>query len=591
MLTPVPRSRHRRLVWPLAGTLVALPALVLAFAATERGRIARGVHIAGVDVGGMTDGRARSALAEEVDRLRNRPIRLVVAGTVVVTSGRALGARARIDEAVRRARREVGVVDRVQARLGFGKTRSIPLTFALDGDQVTALVSRLERRAGRAPRDARLVVADAGTQIVPALWGRSVDVPRLVGSLGTLPGTVAVPTTEIAPLVSTAEALRARDRVDRLLSQPRRVARGARVVTLSVETLRRLLDVSTAEERIEVTLDAEALARRLRPAFRRLERPPRDASFRTEGTRVAIVPSQYGRVLDGEAIARSLVTDLRSTRHRARLRVREPQQIAEDLRWLRIRVLVSEFTTPYPCCAPRVTNIKRAAAILDGAIIRARERFSLNVALGKRTAESGFVPAPQIYDGRLEDAVGGGVSQVATTLYNAAFFAGLRLDAHTPHQFYISRYPMGREATVSWGGPELVFTNDWPAAILVKVEARKTSITVRFYSSKLGRRVETTTGEPHDYVQPTTRVVHSDTLPAGARRVVQEAGPPGFTVEYTRKVYQGRKLRRDERFRVRYDPENEIVEVGPPRTRQRPPTPGGKTPRGSKAPVRVMPDR
>ena len=141
-----------------------------------------------------------------------------------------------------------------------------------------------------------------------------------------------------------------------------------------------------------------------------------------------------------------------------------------------------------------MTNIKRAAELLDGTIILPGKEFSLNGALGKRTEAKGFVSAPQIFNGRFEDAVGGGISQVATTLFNAAFFSGIKLVAHQAHQFYISRYPMGREATVSWGGPELIFRNDWPAAILMKLDASDSGITVRFYSTKLGRRVTTTTG-------------------------------------------------------------------------------------------------
>ncbi len=206
--------------------------------------------------------------------------------------------------------------------------------------------------------------------------------------------------------------------------------------------------------------------------------------------------------------------------------------------------------------------------LLDGTIIRPGEAFSLNEALGKRTVERGFVAAPQIFDGRLEDAVGGGISQVATTLYNAAFFAGVKLVAHQAHQFYISRYPMGREATVSWGGPELVFRNDWPAAILMKVTATDSAITVRFYSRKLGRRVETTTGEPYSQVAPRTITSSNPSLPPGTTSTLQSAGASGFTVQYTRKVFKGPKLLANERYTVRYDPQNAIVEMGPPKPRQ-----------------------
>src|SRR4029450_10125187 len=105
-----------------------------------------------------------------------------------------------------------------------------------------------------------------------------------------------------------------------------------------------------------------------------------------------------------------------------------------------------------------------------------------------------FVPAPMISGGQLVDSVGGGISQIATTLYNAAFFAGFRLVAHTAPPFPISRYPMGREATISWGGPELVFDNNWPAPLRMQLTVRADKVAVRFYSRSLGRRVESWTG-------------------------------------------------------------------------------------------------
>ena len=224
--------------------------------------------------------------------------------------------------------------------------------------------------------------------------------------------------------------------------------------------------------------------------------------------------------------------------------------------------LVGSFTTRFPCCQPRVVNIRRAAQLLDRWTLQPGRRFSMNRALGRRTRARGFVPAPTIAGDRLVDSVGGGISQVATTLYNAAFFAGLDLVAHTPHSFYISRYPPGREATISWGGPELVFDNDWPAPLQMRLAAGSTAITVRFYSEPLGRRIEAWSGKPFAYVQPTTVIVHNPGLPHGSTRVVQEAGPAGFTIDYGRRVYRYGRLARNGRWRVRYQPENRIVEVG-----------------------------
>ena len=276
-----------------------------------------------------------------------------------------------------------------------------------------------------------------------------------------------------------------------------------------------------------------------------------------------VVASKNGRAVSARKSAAAILAGIGAPQVEAVFEPSQPDLTTREARAQKIRTLVSEFTTPYPCCAPRVTNIQRAAQILDGYVIKAGRRFSLNEALGERTAERGFVLAPMIAAGRLVDAIGGGVSQVATTFYNAAFFAGLELIAHTPHEFYISRYPMGREATVSWGGPELIFRNDWPAGILVKVIAGDTFITVQFYSSKLGRRVETETGEPYAYTSATTLRVYNPSLPPGTETTIQSGGITGFTVGYTRRVYRGDELIRDEDFLVRYLPENSIVEYGP----------------------------
>jgi hypothetical protein len=114
----------------------------------------------------------------------------------------------------------------------------------------------------------------------------------------------------------------------------------------------------------------------------------------------------------------------------------------------------------------------------------------------------------------------------------------------------------------------------------MKVSASDSAITVRFYSRKLGRRVETETGKPYAYTSPRTIRTLNSSLPAGATSTVQSAGESGFTVQYTRKVFRGGELLANERYTVRYDPQNAIVEVGPskPAPKAKPnPKPKAKT--------------
>lgn len=529
----------------------------------ERDRIPRGTSIGGVNVGGLTEEEARDALRNAARERVERPIRLAARGGYLVTTGRALGAEPLVDEALAAAL-EASAIDRVLARVGLRDGADANLEYRLAPVRAARLGNRIDRRFGSPPRDAEVVVEDDALRVVEARPGTAVDRRALRRALRTLPRSIRFSIEPAAPVVSTEEAEIAAGRIERLLEEPRRVRFADATSTLTPTRLRALVRTERRDGGLTVKLDAKGLAASLRLRLGRYEVPARDASFAVNGNRARVVPSRPGRALDLERIARSLTSNLASTVHLARFTVAQPSFTTKQAEALGITELVSEFTTYYPCCAPRVTNIQRGAQIMDGTIVRPGERFSLNEALGKRTRERGFVEAPQIFNGRLEDAVGGGVSQIATTTYNAAFFAGVQIIEHQPHEFYISRYPMGREATVSWGGPELIWRNDWPAAILVKAYADSDSITVRLYSSKLGRRVVTNTSEPTDYTAPRTITLKNPSLPPGTTRVVQSAGPSGFLVSYTRKVFRGPKLRRNERYVWRYKPENAIVEVGPP---------------------------
>ena len=148
---------------------------------------------------------------------------------------------------------------------------------------------------------------------------------------------------------------------------------------------------------------------------------------------------------------------------------------------------MSVFATEYGCCEPRVTNIQTIAATVNDTMVMPGETFSLNGLVGPRTEDKGYVMAPQILQGEFVDAVGGGVSQFATTFYNAVFFGCYDIVDHTPHSFYFSRYPEGREATISWPNPDLVFRNDSDALILIKAYATDNQVSVAFYGNNGGR--------------------------------------------------------------------------------------------------------
>ncbi len=163
---------------------------------------------------------------------------------------------------------------------------------------------------------------------------------------------------------------------------------------------------------------------------------------------------------------------------------------SDDTAWaktLGILHQVSSFTTDYLAGEPRVHNIHLAADVLNNTVVEPGQTFSLNDKLGPRTPEKGYVKAPIILEDGFGEDYGGGISQLTTTLFNAVFFGGYVDVDHSPHHYYISRYPMGREATIVFPYVDLKFRNDTKHGVLIRATYSETSVTVTFYGNTDGR--------------------------------------------------------------------------------------------------------
>ena len=570
------RTRRRRRIGGAVG-VCAIAITLVGLVGSGGSDIPPRVSVGGVDIGGLSVQAARTRLTERGRTALDGRITLTAPNDPAFSmdvAAAALASNPRLDEAIAAARSARGRFGRALARFGLAGRKDLPLRFVVRTNAVSRLITEAQLKIGRTPVSA--TVALKGNEIVttPARAGRIVDLATLTTRLATLPASVELPVREARPPGDDDDATRARDVALRVIARSHEITLGEHSALLVPAVTRKALRFPLRNDTIAVELDTGVLRAALVKPLAVNERPPTEARLEIRGSRVAVIPSRLGRKLDARTLGTAIVSAPDAPTVAATLTTSKPTFTTAKAKALGIKEKVSEFTTPYQCCQARVTNIQRAAKILDGTIIHAGDRFSLNDAMGERTKARGFVIAPMIAAGELVDAVGGGVSQVATTTYNAAFFAGLELQAHTPHEFYISRYPMGREATVSWRTPDLVFRNDWSAAMLMSYRAGSNGITVALYSSKLGRRVETTTGQPTNRTVPKTIERKKPDLPPGTRNVVQPAGPGGFSVSYTRKVYRGNRLKRDETFHWTYRPENAIVEVGPPApTTSKPETP------------------
>lgn len=216
---------------------------------------------------------------------------------------------------------------------------------------------------------------------------------------------------------------------------------------------------------------------------------------------------------------------------------------------------ISTFTTYLPDNPVRTGNIKIAVRDLDGAYVAPGESFSLNQRLGQRTAAKGYSKAGVIYGGRLTNDYGGGISQLSTTLFNAVFFSGAKIEEFHPHSFYISRYPEGREATISWPNVDNRFTNDTGAGILISAAVNGNELTVSFDGRKKYDEVKAAKSARRNITQPKT--IRDD-----SKDCVAQSPNVGFSVDITRTFIKGGRTVKTSTFTTTYSPQDSVTCTG-----------------------------
>jgi vancomycin resistance protein YoaR len=228
------------------------------------------------------------------------------------------------------------------------------------------------------------------------------------------------------------------------------------------------------------------------------------------------------------------------------------------------RKLVSFTTDMGVSSSNRIHNVQLMADYIDGTVIEPGETFSFNRVVGPRTPERGFLEGQMIVGSLVLPSIGGGVCQTATTLFNDAFELGLPIVERHNHSLYISHYPLGRDATVSWGGPDFAFRNDLAHGLLIKASYTSSTLTFTFYGTPEGRRIVSHTSERTNWKAPTMTYAIDPRAPRGSVKVVSGSGASGFDVTVTREVYDAHgKLIHKGKFPSRYIPEGPTTVYGP----------------------------
>jgi len=223
---------------------------------------------------------------------------------------------------------------------------------------------------------------------------------------------------------------------------------------------------------------------------------------------------------------------------------------------------VSSYETFFGGVANRIANVQLVAHLIDDTLVAPGKEFSFNATTGDRNEAKGFKVAPVIINGELQNALGGGVCQVSTTVFNAAYEAGLKITARTNHALYISHYPQGRDATVNYPDTDLRFVNDTGHWLLLRTWVSSSSLTVALYGTSPHRRVVSETAPLRVTATPPVKSVKDPTLLKG-KKVVDESGSPALATSVHRRVFTpDGTLLYDNVWSSSYRSETKVIRVG-----------------------------
>ncbi|MDF1542411.1 MAG: VanW family protein [Anaerosomatales bacterium] len=564
-------------------------ALVLIEVAVSWGRVHPGVRVGEVRIGAMTATKAAAKLEETFEPRLADPVALTFEDEVWQID--AAGIDARFDGEVLVAEamefgRTGSLGDRIAARVGLWFTPVVvPVTVEADRDAVSAFLAEVADVVEREPRDATVVVEGTEARLEAAVLGIAVredDVrDKLLEAFVSTDRDVECEVDFTPVGVTDTDAQQALEDAQRMLAGPVSITDESkswefapvdiapwiafRTVPASSVVATQPASVENERSVLQAYISAEEASAAVLATVGVAGTPAVDARFQVGGGSVTIVPSRDGVGIDVEALATEMTRVLTTEETRTvQLRTRriEPELTTEKAEKMGIKERIATYTTTYLSTnKPRVSNIHTLTDALEGTLVAPGATFSFNDTIGPRTAAKGYQEAPAIIGGRLVPSLGGGICQVATTIFNTVFESGLPVVERRNHSFYISSYPKGRDATVSWGGVDFKFKNDTDHWIYIATAYTNSSVTISLYGTDPGYTVRGVTGEFTDVRPFPTREIKDDTVATGTR-VVEDAGVNGRRIAVKRTVLKGGTVVREDTFTSAYAPKEQVVRIG-----------------------------
>lgn len=542
-------------------------------------RIYPNVALQDVDLSRATVAEAQTKVEASYGRFFAQPVTIAYQGRTwqptLADIGVSIDVRRSINEAYRFGRGNGLLANLTQVATIYREGRNLPLRITVNENQLNAYLAGISAEIDKQGREATLAIADANVSSSDSVNGRMVLVDEtrteIVRGLRALkPQTIALRTSELRPQLTTEGIAEARRTVEAMLQTPMTLKFKDTTFELDQATVADMIVLQRVAQdgssALNAQLDQEKLRKWTTKLANKIGRSSVEPRVNWNGGNLQIIrEGRIGYKLDVDAAVEMINGAVATVTRELDLPVQEvqPRVTAENLNTLGIRELVSTGKSDFTgSAAYRVTNIEVGVQKMHGILIGPGDEFSFNENVGNIDAANGFVEGYAIVGNRTQLEPGGGICQDSTTLFRAAFYAGLPFTSWTPHRFRISWYEkydtIGMDSTIfTGGGPDLRFVNDTGNWLLIQGYADRARGTVTFalYGTRVaGRTVERTQPEITNETPAPTQPVYVDDpeQPLGTFKQTDTARG-GLDIEIWRVVKQNGEVLRREPFRTSFE--------------------------------------
>ncbi|MGO2164402.1 VanW family protein [Corynebacterium casei] len=538
----------------LVGLLVILGVAYALDVVSGKGKLPRKTSVGGVDISRMEPAAAIDKLQSELGSATTEPVSVTAGERTAEFIPEQAGMSLDFETAVNSIpEASMNPFSRLAAFVG--SPNEIDVDADVDAQALEPVINRLEGELSFDATDGQVAIEEGEVRTVDAVLGQGVDRAQLeenVTSNWLDPEGVEVEPIEVEPAIT-------QDKVDEFADGPAKAAlngalelkgRSDVTATLDEEAISSFVAVERVEDNLELAINTEHAQELFDATLADTETEMQNAQISFASGSMQVTPHSDGEIIDWETTLDGFDKRVVGEEPRSWEAAYEDEEATfttEQAQNASFDQTVGEFTTSgYSAASGR--NIELTAQMVNGAVVSPGDTFSLNGYTGPRGTAQGFVESGIIIDGHAGTAVGGGISQFATTLYNASYFGGMTDVAHTPHSYYISRYPAGREATVYEGAIDLQFKNDSDYPVQVVTSVGGGSVTVKLMGVKTVDVESVNNGRWAPTSPQRMELTGDDCSPSG--------GAPGFTTSDTRIIrdLNGNEMNRETTTTV-YDPQ------------------------------------